>query len=483
MSGRSHSLSANSLAMAFGQLLGKGGFLAGLLVLSRYLDDTAFGALMFAVVLGQMLMLLVDAGVSIIANRQFSVDPEHRQQLMSTALGLRTVLGAGGLLLLVGASVLAGYGPLQLRYIAFIGLATVLDSFCELFYSIFRSSEKMIYEALVRAAGGLVSVALAVAVVGAHMGRQWAMMPYISRSVAMFALGALVVRGGFATRVTPVFNTSHMRTLLRESVPMAIMGFMMVAVQKLDNVIIRSLIGVEAVGAYQECFRVAETMVLLITPTLLPGALFPALCRAFKKSWSEVRSRMAEIAQLVTGLALLVAVPLWSVSDRLLPFLWGESYRRGLEFGEVLLTFRLVLLAIPFVFWMNFLVASMVAGEKQRQAAWIGFAGVLASVGLNLLLVPRMGLPGAGTALVASNLLMCVLFYLELRREGPLPLLGQLWKPLVAAVPAVSAAVLLPDSPVYLRPLASAGLFAAVWLPAGGLRYLRSGDSRVTGAC
>jgi len=131
-----------------------------------------------------------------------------------------------------------------------------------------------------------------------------------------------------------------------------------------------------------------------------------------------------------------------------------------------------VLLAIPFVFWMNFLVASMVAGEKQRQAAWIGFAGVLASVGLNLLLVPRMGLPGAGTALVASNLLMCALFYRQLRSDGPLNLVRGLWKPLLAAVPAVAAALLLPESPVWLRPLSSALLFVAVWLPLGGLRYV-----------
>jgi O-antigen/teichoic acid export membrane protein len=461
--------------MAAGQVVGKGGYLATLLVLSRYLDDTAFGALAFAVVLGQVLFLAIDAGVSVIANRQFSVDPTHRQELLSTALGLRVAMSLGGLLVLVGAGLLAGYSRLQVGYMAAVGASMTMVAFCELFYAVFRSSEKMVWEALSRGAGGMVSIVLALAVAGLDLGRSAAVLPYLARSLLMLALsgGVLLVR--FRIRLVPAFNRAHMRRLFMESLPLAVLGFLMVASQKLDNVVIRSILGVRAVGAYQECFRVVETTVLIITPTLLPGALFPALCRAFRDGWSRVRGRMMEIAQLVTGLSLLVFIPLWTVSDRMLPFLWGESFRRGLPFDEVHLVFKLVLLAIPFAFWMNFLAAGTVAVEKQRQAAWVGLAAVATSLGLNILLLPRMGLPGAGIAFLATSLLECVLFYLLIRQRGSLPLLLAVWKPLVAAVPSAAAALLLPKSPPLLRPLAALAVFLAVWVPLGGLRYLAPG--------
>ncbi len=39
-------------------------------------------------------------------------------------------------------------------------------------------------------------------------------------------------RGGFGLKIMPSFRTSHMRGLLRESVPMALVGLMLVAAQK-----------------------------------------------------------------------------------------------------------------------------------------------------------------------------------------------------------------------------------------------------------
>ena len=472
MSNQGYSLGTNSIMMAAGQVLGKGGFLATLLVLSRYLDDTAFGALAFAVVMGQVLFLAIDAGVSVIANRQFSVDPTHRQELLSTALGLRTAMSLGGLILLIGLGLLAGYSRLELRYMGAVGVSMVMAAFSELFYAIFRSSEMMVWEALSRSFGGIVSVGLAVAVTRLDLGRSAAVLPYVVRSLLMLGLSGSILILRFRLRLLPAFNRSHMKRLFIESLPLAITGFLLMASHKLDSVVIRSVLGVKAVGAYQECFRVVETVVLVITPTLLPGALFPALCRAFRDGWHLVRDRMMEIAQLVTGLALLLLIPLWTVSERLLPLMWGDSFRRGQAFGDVHLVFKLVLLGIPLAFLMNFLAAAGVAVHKQRQGVWVGVAAVVASLGLNILLLPRMGLPGAGVAFLVTSFLECVIMYLIIRQCGRLPLLLSIWKPLLAAVPSATAVLLLPESPLLLRPMAAIVAFLAVWIPVGGLRYL-----------
>lgn len=468
---RSHSTARNSVSMLTGQLLSKGTLFVSLMILSRYLDDSHFGMLVFAVVLGQIIIFMADLGVSVISNRKFSLEITRMQELYSTSLGLRFITCITAWVLLALVSSAAGYGTEQTLMILLVGLGSSMEACTELQYSVFRAGERMIFEALTRMAGGIAALALVLLVVFADLGPLAASATYTIRALVMLAT-SFAFLGRFKIRIHPNFSGKRMAELLRESWPLGVMGLLFVAFQRLDNVFIRELSGVEAVGAYQESYRILETFVLLITPSLLPGALFPSLCRAFEAGREEVKSRMVSIAQLVTGIAGAVMIPMFAGGIEFFRLIWGHNFLRGLGPEEVGTTFILLLAAIPVVFWMNYLLASVIASGRQKVTLPVTSIALTISIVGNLLLIPQIGIRGAAVMVLSANFIMSMLYYMVLRRDGPLPLLKHVWKPIVAALVSIPLIFLTADLPMTIRMVVPTAAYLILWLILGGAEML-----------
>lgn len=466
-----HSVARNSITMLSGQLLGKGALFASLMMLSRYLDDTSFGMLVFAVALGQILIFLADLGVSLIANKKFSLNSDRIQEIYSTALGLRFLTSIASLALLMIVSEIAGYNPHQQLMIVFIGFGAALEAVTELQYAVFRARERMVYEALSRGAGGFTALLLALVVVIADLGSIAASATYTIRSMVILGSSLFFLRR-FRIRIRPGFCIRHMLKLLGESWPLGVMGLLLVAFQRIDNVVIRATCSVEAVGAYQESYRILETFLLLITPSLLPGALFPGLCRSFAEGWEAARSKMVSIAQLVTGIAGAVMIPVLAGGMDFLRLVWGENYLRGLERSEVQTAFFILMAGIPAVFWMNFLVASIIARGKQWITMPVTAIALVLSLAGNILLVPRIGIPGAAIMVISVNFVMSLLYFITLRRDGVLPLLRLLWKPLIAVLVSVPMIFLTTGLPMIIRMIVPTSAYLITWFMLGGAEML-----------
>jgi len=449
--------------MLAGQFFGKGTLLISLMILSRYLDDTPFGMLVFAVAISQILIFLVDLGVSIISNRKFSIDTQHIQEVYSTALGLRMLTAVISYALLMLVTYLAGYGHQQMVIIALVGFGSAMEAGAELQYAVFRAREKMLFEALSRGAGGIISLLLVILVVHFDLGADSAAATYTVRAFSMLLMSFIFLRN-FGIRIFPGFSRRNMMKLLAESWPLGVMGLLFVAFQRLDNIFIEKFRGVEAVGAYQESYRIVETFVLLITPSLLPGALFPGLCRAFESGWEEVRKKMINIAEIVTWIAGAVMIPIFAGGTDILRLIWGEDFTRGQNADEVTGAFIILMAAIPALFWMNYLVASVIAAGKQKTTVPVTSIALILSIAGNFLLVPRMGIQGSAIVVLTANLIMSLAYYVILRKGGSLPLFKSLWKPAITAAVAIPLIFLLHDQNILLRMAVPFAVYAGVGL-------------------
>jgi O-antigen/teichoic acid export membrane protein len=461
----------NSAFMLAGQVIGKGGFLASFMILSRYMNDRTFGVLALAVALGQILFFVSDMGVSIIVNRRLSIDPAGREATLRHAAALRTALCLAGMVLLGAGSVLVIWNRLAVSMIMMVGLGCCLESFTELSFAVFRSAERMGGEGAARAVGGLTGITGVVAVAMLDLGPFAAASVYALRTMVSFCAALFLLRRVGAS-LLPAFDRRGIAGILRESWPLGLMGLLMVAWQRIDNVVVSYNLGPAAVGAWQECYRILDTLVLVITPTLLPGALFPGLCRAYESSREQFERYMRGVAQLVTGLAILSSLFVLSGGLDLLRLLWGPGYLREFPLVEMKISLLLVGASIPIVFWMNFLLASMLATGRQKTVLAIAGAGLSASLVTNIVLLPRLGIVAPAVAVTVSSIVLCALLYAALRAGRPFRIFGQIWRASVPVVPAMAALYLLRGQHIVPRVGATVLVFAAAWIALGGIRPL-----------
>jgi len=471
MMGRARSSPArNSATLLVGQVMTKGCFIAGMMLLSRYLDDGEFGLLTLTVAIGQIFFFAADMGVSMTLNRRMSTSRPGMGRLVRQASGLRLAA-----VCLPGAAAIVFcrlcLGSSFFLPAVFILASFAFDAFSEIGFAVFRGAERTAGEGVSRAVSGVTSILLLVAVTQLDLGIHAAAATYALRSMLMLFSVAIFL-GGFGFSLIPSFSRKASADLLRESWSLGVMGLLMIVLQRVDNLVLAGAAGERVVGAWQECYRIVDSLTLLITPALLPGALFPALCRAMEEGQAEARAAMRSIAQLVTGLAVMCLLVFASGGLPVLELVWGGGYLRGLDQGTLGTAYALSLAAIVPAFWMNFLLAGAMAAGRRKSAMGAAAAGLVVATAGNLALVPLLGIEGTATTYLATNLFMSAVLLAALRRWTGAGIFSALVKPSLCALPAVAAALVLGRAPLLLRSAVPAAVFAIPWIHSGGADML-----------
>lgn len=459
--------------MLGGQVVSKGTLLISMALLSRYLDDRSFGLLSFAVAVGLVYMFLSEMGVAITVNRRVSLTGDGTVRgLPGVAAGLRVILSGVGLAVFTGGFAVLSHGPGDLAVLVPVTVSYALDGLSEIPFAVFRASGRSGRESLARSLGGVFSVLTVSLVILLDLGLGAVTAVFVLRS-AVTLVSAVALHRDTGFSLVPSFDRSGMAALFRSSLPVGVMGLALAAFQRVDNFFVRRILGIEAVGAWQECVRMMDTMVLLVTPTLLPGALFPGLCRALSAGGSAARERMRDIASTVSALGAAVTMLLVWSGPGLLALLWGGAFERGLPPDVVARTFQVVGLCILPVFWMNFLVAALIADERSSLATKAAGAGLLLLSVLLALIVPEHGLPGAAAVLLISYLALDAALAAGFGRAMAAAMLVGIAPSLLAIAAASLAALAMSGAHWTIRGSAASAVAAVVWLAAGGRSVLR----------
>ncbi|OPL18016.1 MAG: hypothetical protein AVO35_07600 [Candidatus Aegiribacteria sp. MLS_C] len=460
------SRAANSGFMLAGQLLGRGSLFLSIMLLSRYLRGPDFGALLFAVVLGQIYLIFSDMGLSLVINMRTSVRPSDGQDLISVSMTLKTVLALAGLPLLLLSGALMGMTGQRLLLLSLIGVSVLFESYAEMFYSVFRAREKMAYESASRVIMGITGLAAVILMMRFGAGLLAIACAYMFRTLAALAVSSFFVRR-MDYRIRFTADTARVRELLSAALPLGIMGLVIVVQQRADNVVLRQMMGENAVAAWQECLRIVEILVLLVIPTLLPGALFPSLCRAFANG--SYGKRVGDMSRVFTALAVMSSFVVLSAGDGLMRLVWGSDYLRGIDAGTLQLCLYLSLLGMAAVYLMHIMVNSLLAVNRIRIVVPVNLAALVMVVGGNLLLIPLMGLAAAGALFVAGNLFVLVSYWYFLRTRGyRLPVWKEASITLGVSIPSFTLLMVLRGSGFLPSLVPASALFLVLWWATGG---------------
>lgn len=458
--------------MLVGQFIGKGALFVSIMFLARYLSDGDFGGLLFVIVLGQFYLIMSDMGISLVLNMRSSIRPVDTQELLSTSLTLRIILSLLGFPLLMISGLLLQLTPGRMLILGIIGLSVFFESFAEMYYSVFRAREKMVYESICRTLMGIIGLIAVLLLIRLNMNLTAIASAYVLRAFAA-AIAAMLFLRRIGFSVIPSIDKRKLKELFVAALPLGIMIIIIVIHQRVDNILIRQILGENAVAAWQECLKIIEIILLVVVPTLLPGALFPSLCRAFRDG--NYQRQTGNMARIFTGLAVVPSLSILSTGDRFLRFVWGSEYLRDISSQDMQLCMYLCLAGLAIVYLMNILLASLLAVNRIRIVVPVTTMAVILVIGGNLLLMPVIGLPSAGIFYVAGNLLMLVCYWVFLRWRGyPLPIWREALISILASVPAFAVIPLtrrLPFLPALLIP---AAIYIPIWWFSGGSKAIHA---------
>jgi len=234
-----------------------------------------------------------------------------------------------------------------------------------------------------------------------------AIAAYIAAAVFGFFLYVKYLHREGAFRGGALFDS----TALRESITFGLKGQMGNALQfmnyRLDTFFINFFVGVASVGVYSVAVILSELLWHL--PNSLAYVLFP---RTAGSADGEAMSRAASKAsRLLFGLSLFGAILLAASGYWMLKVFFGEAFVRGI-------TALWILLPGTVFFAGTITMAAYIGGRGYVLFnSIVSAVGLVATIALNILLVPRWGINGAAFASTVSygiSAFLLIFFYRKL---------------------------------------------------------------------
>ncbi len=467
MSGYLRRLATTGAAYTAASILSKLIAVALLPLYTRHLSLADYGAaeLLFAAVVSVSIVIRLGLIESVL--RFYYREDENPDQIVgatfsglfwtSTIAALVTLPLAGPL-----SQVLLNPKPDELHTAAELTRISIgglwVATMFEYLLTLFRLDERARAYFVTTIANVLATIALTVVLVVAvgDGARGLLVGSYATGAVFVVAM-ALAQRRRLTLRVEPRL----LRRLLRFGLPTMPAEVSLYLLNFADRLIIVQVKGLDEAGLYALAVKFAQAVNVLVRGFQLA---WPPLAYSIRDDEEARRTYATVITLFLAGCTWLV-VGLWLLAPWLLRFFAAPKFFDAYEVVG--------LIAAAVTLYSLYMVMVVILGRTGRTEFNLpaAIAALVSNVVLNLVLVPPLGIVGAGLALVASYLVVTALMYWFTQRLFPVPYeWGRLARVLFAAAALVGLGELvMPASGLggLLARLALALLFPLVLLASG----------------
>lgn len=271
----------------------------------------------------------------------------------------------------------------------------------------------------------------------------------------LLLVGTTVLQAGWER---PSFRLSLALSQIRECAPFTVAALFSMVYFKSDVSMLKWLNGDAATGIYTVPQRVMEP--LLMIAGIWGTAVFPALCR-FSVNAPDHYDRLMKTS---ARLALLVAFPMAAgIAVLAGPVVGLLAGARAAEFADSVTVLRILAIVVP-LFYLNGVGQEFLYATHRNWyvAGTYGVASAV-NVGLNLVLVPRLGPAGAAWTAIATNLCISIAFVWGMQSAyGAMGLIRLVGKTALACVVMGGATYFLAHISLTLSILAGGVVYVAL---------------------
>jgi O-antigen/teichoic acid export membrane protein len=364
--------------------------------IARYLGPEQFGLFSYSQSFVGLFTAIATLGLDGIVVRELVKDKSRKDELIGTAFWLK-VMGAFGVLLILAVVVNFTSNDTYTNTLVFIiASATIFQSFniVDMYFQAKVMSKFVVYANIISLfISSLVKISL---ILNDAPLIAFAWVVLFDSFVLAMGFIYFYIKNNSTFKIQHLkFNKSTAVDLLRDSWPLILSGIVISIYMKIDQVMIKEMLGNEAVGQYAAAVRLSEAWYFI--PMVISASLFPAIVNVKKVSKKLYYARLQKLYDLMVWIAIVIALPMTFMSDWLVELLYGGQYN---ESGGVLM---IHIWAGVFVFLGVASSKWFLAENLQILSFYRTFYGMIINIAINFILIPKYGIEGAAIATIIGQ--------------------------------------------------------------------------------
>ncbi len=360
---------------------------------SRYLGEEGFGIYSLATAIGFFVSLFTDLGMSTLLTREISRRKVLAEPLFSCFLGIKSALVIITLALLLAYLKIGGIETIAFHSIIIFSISSIISSYAQNAFSVFRAFERIQYETLGVAVDKLLSVFIGITFLVLGYDIRIFISSFLIASIIKLFLTFILLEKKFI-RIRYSFNCKRSIPLLLSSIPFGLSVLLAVCYNYLAILLLSVMTNFKDVGWYSGSYKFLNLTTLI--PQVLSAAFLPQLSVCFN-SYKKLTELFLKGCQYL----FIFSIPMIPVI--LLMARWIVLTFLGSKFEGSIVSLRILVFAAFAQMLNSFFVSLYAAVNKQKKILYFQIVGLLFNLVLNIILIPVISYRGAAIATIVTE--------------------------------------------------------------------------------
>lgn len=402
-----HNIAKNTSYLTLAMILQKVISFTYFTLLARYVGPAMLGKYYLAISLTTIFAIFIDLGFANMLTREVAKDQNRAARWLGNVLTLKIPLAAAaviGVCLLIN---ILDYDQLTKQLVYISAISMVLDSFTSTFFALARGFHNLKYESISSIIFQVIVLVIGYGALLLGGGLIPAMAALGLASVYNFAYAWMIIKRRLKIAVRLLYDRLLIKEILIISWPFAAYAIFQRLYAYLDSVFLSVFSGDLQVGLYQVAFKVVFALQFL--PMAFTASLYPAMSAYWHNNRSQLIISFERAINYLIIISLPIIVGTVVLADKIV-LLFKTGY------GDAALPLRVSIISLFFIF-INFPIGSLLnACDAQKKNTRNMAIIVVASILMNLLLIPRWQAIGASVTVLATSFLMFILGMREVKK-------------------------------------------------------------------
>lgn len=350
-----------------------------LMFLPRYLGSVDYGRLYLAISITMILGIIIDFGGNYLIPKEVSRSKDDTPQILISFIGVRSILWLVCICLLLLFSYQVNYPPVVIYLILILGVSKLAEGVMTAIKGCFQGYEIMEYPSF----GMIVQqVFVSVVAVGAlFMGAGPVIVAVI---MAIGVILNLITCYRFLPKIVeklPGLRFDVPFSLIKKSIPYFLWSIFAVIYYRIDAVMLSMFSTDQVVGWYGGAYRFFDIVMFL--PSILTTVLFPILSKLTEGEDHTLARTFQQSLKYIVIAGIPMCILFYAFAGNIIDLFYGTE-----EYGPSVLILKIFSAGILLVYIDFILGSTILATDKQKKLAIVGFAAILLNIGLNYFLIP-----------------------------------------------------------------------------------------------
>ena len=434
----------NFLNLSVSEIIAKVLQLIVFVYLARFFGKSEFGNFGFALAFSTIIVIIADFGLSTLLIREISRNKDEVAKYISNTFTIKIFLS---LLTFFCAFIYLNF----MHYTNEVNTVTyamlsfmVLQSFTDIFYSAFRSFEKMHYDSFIKFLRMIVLLILVYVAIKIKPDLFVATLMFPITELLMLIISSIIYTKNFA-KLYIAFDYDFSKNIAKKSSFFLLSLVFSSVLIYIDTIMLQQMRGSDEVGVYAAAYNLL--LGLTFVPLMYSNAVYPVFSRNFIKDKSLLKFAYKKSYQYMLILGLPIAISIYTYANTLISFIYGSGYKDSIIALKILCWFVLLR-------FIN-IIPGTALSSINKQGSRVLSQGTVASINviLNLILIPKYGFVGAGFATIISESFFIIFYSYFITKYGlNFGILKTFIKPLIASV--IMASIIINIRNIFLGVIA-----------------------------